>query len=171
MELARVHLRGETGLLALLAIQFILPVIQLGGVAARLAYIGWLATFPCIIGIAWSNRRSPGMAVLGLGLLLNLVVIAANGGMPVFGAAAELARPGLANLAVPTSDFVHVLGASGTRLAWLADVMPLPGPSWLRSVASPGDCLLLVGVVVFLASADSSTGARPTALGDHLGSQ
>lgn len=156
-EIGSVGLRGEMALIVLLAAQLALPSVRLAG-AERIGYYAWLGTFPCIIVIAWANRRAPGMAMLGLGLLLNFAVIASNGGMPVFSSAALIAKPGLLALTLPTGDFVHVVGTVSTRLPWLGDVIPIPGPSWLRSVASAGDLLLFAGIVVFLGAARGHAG-------------
>ena len=158
-EIGAVGLRGETALIVLLAAQLALPSILIAGME-RIAYFAWLGTFPCIVVIAWANRRAPGMAMLGLGLLLNFTVIASNGGMPVFSAAALVAKPGMIALALPAGDFIHVLGTATTRLPWLADVIPIPGPSWLRSVASAGDLLLFAGIAVFLGAANGPTAGR-----------
>jgi len=54
---------------------------------------------------------------------------------------------------IAATDFVHVAASAATRLPWLADVIPVTGPSWLRSVASPGDLMLFAGIVAFLAVA------------------
>ena len=136
--------------MVLLVSQVAAPALHLTGSAARIAFYVWLATFPMIVGIAWMNRRAPGMVVLAAGLMLNFVVIAANGGMPVFGAAVAIASPSAHYVSIPVSDFVHVIGTTATRLPWLADVVPLSGPAWLRLVASPGDLLLCVGMAAFL---------------------
>jgi hypothetical protein len=151
--LGRAKLRGETLLLVLLVAQAALPLIPIDGVAARVAFYAWAATFPCMIAIAWFNGRQPGMPMLGLGLLLNLAVISANGGMPVFGAAIQAVKQSVQPLVIPAGDFIHVVGGQGTWLPWLADVIPLPAPSWLRAVASPGDVLLFAGVVAFVGMA------------------
>jgi hypothetical protein len=151
--LSSAKLRGETLLLALLVSQAALPLVQLDGIAARIAYYVWVATFPCMIAVAWINGRQPGMPMLGLGLLLNLAVISVNGGMPVFGAAVQVVKASSQALAIPAGDFIHVIGGEGTWLPWLADVIPLPAPSWLRAVASPGDLLLFAGIVAFVGMA------------------
>ena len=165
-SLAHARLRGETPLLLLLLLQALLPLLRLTGGAAHVAFYFWLATFPVLASVAWLNRSQPGMAVLGLGLLLNFVVIGVNGGMPVL-PAAIVAVTGTARLhSIPAGDFVHLVGSGMTRLPWLADSLPLPGPTWLRSVASAGDCLLFVGVAAYLAAAqtrvtvDMETGAQ-----------
>lgn len=151
--LAEAKLRGETLLLVFLVLQVIVPLAHLIGTAARIAFFVWLATFVCLIVIAWVNRHEPGIAMLGVGLLLNLVVILANSGMPVFSTAVQAVKASVVAVAIPTGDFVHVLGGAATRLPWLADIVPLPGPAWIRAVASPGDLLLFAGVVAFVGMA------------------
>ncbi|MEK7860856.1 MAG: DUF5317 family protein, partial [Chloroflexota bacterium] len=66
----------------------------------------------------------------------NLVGVAANGGMPVD--AAAMAAVGVS---MP-SDRLHIPLDASTRLAALADFIPVPV---VRGVYSPGDVLLAVG--------------------------
>jgi hypothetical protein len=158
--LSESRLRGESLLLVLLVSQAALPLVQLTGVAARVAFYVWLATFPCMIAVAWVNRREPGMPMLGIGLLLNLAVIAANGGMPVVEVAAQIARGSAQALTIPAGDFVHIAGSATTLLPWLADVIPLSGPEWLRIVVSPGDLMLFAGVIALVATLGSQRPLR-----------
>ena len=154
-DLAHARLRGETALLLLLLLQALIPLLRLTGGAAQLAFYAWLATFPLLASVAWLNRSQPGMVVLGAGLLLNFVVIATNGGMPVLPTAIVAATGAAGGVhTIPLGDFVHLVGSSASRLPWLADVLPIPGPTWLRSVASAGDCLLFVGIAAYLAGAE-----------------
>lgn len=162
-DLSRAGLKGETVLLILLAAQALPPVLGVTGGAARIAYWVWVATFPCLVWIAWLNRRSPGVLMLGLGLLLNLTVILANGGMPVFALAIAAIKPGTVGPVIAATDFVHVAGTTATRLPWLSDIIPIAGPAWLRSIASPGDCLLFAGVAAFLAASAADSPPRRSA--------
>lgn len=154
--LESMRLSGESVLLLLLIVQAVLPVVRLNGVVATVAFGLWLATFPVLASVAWLNRGEPGMLVLCAGLLMNFVVIALNGGMPVdAGAVRALTSVSVSNSILP-GDFVHVIASTTTRMPWLADVLPVPGPAWIKAVASPGDCLLFAGVVSFLSSAPSA---------------
>lgn len=159
-SLSAAALKGETWLLGLLIAQMVAPTLHLAGAAARVAFYVWLSTFPFMAGIAWINRKAPGMAVLGLGLLLNFAVIAANGGMPVFGVAVAAAGSAANAISIPASDFVHTVGTAATRLPWLADVIPLSSPGWLRLVASPGDLLLYAGIAAFMGCANATEPER-----------
>jgi hypothetical protein len=92
--------------------------------------------------VAWLvlNRHLPGVALVALGLVLNAVVIAANGAMPVDPGA--MRALGLGELEVPPGK--HTLLTEATHLPWLADVVPLPP---LRSIISVGDIVLAVGML------------------------
>jgi hypothetical protein len=149
--LSDARLRGEAALLCLLVLQLLAPVLSLRGSAAKIAFAVWASTFPLTVVVAWLNRNRPGMYLVAVGLLLNAVVIFANGGMPVSSVAVSMVKQGPV-ARVPVGDFVHVAAHSRTILPWLSDVLPVPGPSWIRSVVSAGDCLLAAGIAVFLAS-------------------
>src|SRR5512134_389780 len=68
-------------------LQFItayLPAIRGEYADDRLAAAGIVTSQAVLLGFVWLNRRLPGMPVLITGSVLNLAVIAANGGfMPI----------------------------------------------------------------------------------------
>jgi len=86
------------------------------------------------------NRYLPGMLLIAAGLAMNVVVVAANGAMPVDPAAIDAL--GLEGTRVPIGR--HTLLTDATRLPWLADIWALP---WLRSIVSPGDVVLAMGLL------------------------
>lgn len=108
--------------------------------------------------VAWINRRITGMPILGLGLLLNLLVMAANGGfMPVSQEAIlttgtrapqELPAEGMR---LPRSKDV-LLASEHTRLWILSDVITAPKMPLAR-VYSLGDLIVAVGAFVLLQAA------------------
>jgi hypothetical protein len=102
-----------------------------------------------LLRMAVVNRRLAGMALLGLGLLLNLVVMLANGGyMPI--APETMARIGYDNAgALPAGTRLVgykdvVLPGEQTVLAVLSDVLVLP-PPFAPSAFSIGDILIAAG--------------------------
>ncbi len=106
-----------------------------------------------LLGVVLLNRRMPGMALLALGLVLNLVVIAANGGlMPVsteLWAARHAAEPVAIGQHPPQTKDI-VLPHDQARLWWLGDVLALPEGSPVRLIASAGDLVIAVGLVIVL---------------------
>ena len=86
------------------------------------------------------NRHLPGMLLAAIGLVLNVVVITANGGMPVSREAAEIA--GLEG-ELPNFGIKHELLGPDTIFPWIADVIPLPG---LNALISVGDVVLAIGI-------------------------
>ena len=91
-----------------------------------------------MIGFAFSNRHIPGLVLVGAGILLNAMVIALNGAMPV--------SPEAARAATSTQDvgsIKHEPLTVDTRLPLLADRVPLEvtGQVW-----SLGDFILVAGI-------------------------
>lgn len=110
--------------------------------AALLVSYGLLLVFAAV------NRLLPGVALVFVGLALNLAVIAPNGGMPVDSAAARAAG----GHAVTIGDTAkHHALSSDDVLPFLADVIGVPQPAGF--VASFGDVALYCGVMAFLITA------------------
>jgi hypothetical protein len=128
----------------------------------------FLASLTLFFVFAWLNRRLPGMPILIFGLLLNLVVIVANGGwMPI--------TPHTAGLLTGKDvlQFMHVgsrfgekdilLPAENIQLEFLADRFLLP--AWLpyKVAFSLGDVLIGAGAFWLL--------VKPTAKLDSLNTE
>lgn len=92
------------------------------------------------------NRDRAGMTFLGLGSALNLVAIAANGGMMPVSAAAIAGAGGLDVVPVGT----HTILTGASRLTFLADVIPVSWHFPNPVVISVGDILITSGVFLFI---------------------
>ena len=90
-----------------------------------------------LVAFALSNRHVPGLALVALGVFLNALVIALNGGMPVSAAGREQAS------AVSVGSIKHEPLGDETLLPWLADRVPV---GVTNQVWSLGDLLLVAGV-------------------------
>ena len=89
----------------------------------------------------WCNRSVPGLWVIALGGLLNLLAIGANGGvMPASQSAMEAA-----GIEVEATQFENSQVLADPELAPLGDVFAIPEPLPLANVFSVGDVVLLVG--------------------------
>jgi hypothetical protein len=91
------------------------------------------------------SRARAAMAMFVLGMTMNTLAIAANGGMPFSVGAARSA--GLAEAEIETYVPGHPPLTTGSRLAPLADVLPVPG---IHAVASVGDLLIFGGLTWLL---------------------
>lgn len=138
------EVRASGALFAGLAVQLAVDVGALRGyVAGTMATVLLAISFVLVALWIVANRYRPGIPLIALGLLANSVVVIANGGMPVDPDA--IAAAGL-----PLRDALHgkhTLLTSETRLALLADIIPIPV---LRSVISVGDVVLTAGLIPFV---------------------
>ena len=93
------------------------------------------------------NRHLPGIPLLGLGLLCNIVVIIANGGhMPASGDALNWAGFLPYDETVAPSSLTNLtITQEGTRLWWLGDVFAIPRNLPLANVFSVGDIMIALG--------------------------
>jgi hypothetical protein len=94
------------------------------------------------------NLGLPGVPLVAAGLLLNVLVIVANGGMPVSTVAAAEAGVDGEALGLGEDPLREELD-DGTRLGLLADRVPVPAPGWAQ-VVSAGDVLVAAGVGLLL---------------------
>ncbi len=100
-----------------------------------------LSAYVPLLIFVWLNRKKAGLWMAGIGILMNFTVIALNTGMPVMLQAVEIAG-GASDMVLGAK---YVILDDATRLAFLADVIPLP-----KNVMSLGDVFLAIGVGVFL---------------------
>jgi hypothetical protein len=148
-RLAQVRLRAVRLLVAAAVVQVGTSALApASGFARAVALV--LTTV--LVGLfVYGNRMVAGTPLIGAGLLLNVVVVAANGAMPVsLSAAADAGLPRAA-LALD-EDAMREPVDDDTRLAMLGDVVPLTLP-WRAQVVSPGDVLVASGVGLLLVSA------------------
>lgn len=127
---------GDLRLRWWLVLPVALVVRLVAGALGDLASSAYVLAFAGIAAVAIANVRVPGMPLIALGSTLNLLVVAANGGMPVDHAALAVAGAQLPN------DRLHVPLTDRSLLAVLADRIPL---ALFRGVYSVGDVLLAAG--------------------------
>jgi Family of unknown function (DUF5317) len=140
-RLSSISLRWTPLLFEGLAIQLIFQLWDPPGLTKGSALaVVLLSNFAVLVFLA-GNLRTPGVLLLGLGLALNVVVIAANDAMPVSPGAAETA--GLSAPTTESASLKHERLNDDTRLPWLADVIPVPR---LKEILSIGDIVLALGM-------------------------
>jgi hypothetical protein len=154
--LAFLELRAAWAIVAALALQvLVISVIPESTLPVHvpLHLLSYALAGYCVL----ANLRLPGIGLIGLGGLLNLVAIAANGGvMPA--SAGALAAAGLDRGA----GFANSTVVDDAKVAFLGDVFALGGP--FPNVFSVGDVLLGLGVawlIVAVSRRGSSASGSP----------
>jgi Family of unknown function (DUF5317) len=134
---------------AFLAVQSLVVVLPLRaiGLPLVLGAVLLLASLIVLLGVARANGRLPGIPLLALGLLLNLVVVLANLGMPVPAETLERAGIGVEQPAPDRPDAKHVLERGGTRLGLLGDRLAVRP---LRTVTAYGTVIEFAGLFLLL---------------------
>lgn len=129
------------------------PVL-IAGLVVQLVFVYWdpewlgergglavvLASNAAVAVWLFANKALPGLMLAGAGMALNVVVIAANGAMPVLERSAEAA--GVAR-SLEDASLKHELLDEDTALPWLGDAIPVPP---FKEVLSVGDVVLALGV-------------------------
>lgn len=127
-----------------LAIQIALEVVKFP--KDRMEDLGFailLLSYVAILGFCILNRSVRGMTLIGIGVALNVLVIALNQGMPTKDDVRE--RNGR-EVHVPIEQTVkHRPEQDGDRLGFLGDVITLPG--FANQQFSIGDIVMGLGIV------------------------
>ena len=127
--------------------------LLIGGLAAQIlsaqldgdtSFALLLASYGLLLAFAAANVVLVGMWLVAMGIAVNLVVIAVNGGMPVRESA--LRSAGAVESGVPVvidTASKHHLQRPSDRLVFLGDIIPVEP---LGEVVSFGDVVMAVGV-------------------------
>jgi hypothetical protein len=144
---AKVHARvvglvclGLQAVVGALALRSVGIPRGVGALLLGLALIG-------LLGVARANGQLPGVPLLALGLLANLLVLVLNLGVPV--SVNTLTRAGVAveQPAPHRPDAKHVIEGPGSRLAVLGDRLAVRP---LRTAVSFGDVAELAGLFLLV---------------------
>jgi hypothetical protein len=145
--------------LAGLAVQLVLfagPVAEQVGAEGPVIYVA--STLAVLVALL-RNLGLPGMPIIALGAVLNLLPVVTNGGAMPSSPEAWLALTGVAE--VPVHHFSNsVLSGAHTPFAFLGDIFVWPRPLPLANVFSIGDAVIAAGAVVFLVAAMRPPGLR-----------
>ena len=141
-RLTSIRVRGTWVPVAALAVQvLIITILPEGHESLHKAV--HTATYVLIGVFLWSNRKLPGVKIIGLGAFLNALVITVNDGQMAASATSER----LAGLHLPPG-FENSAPLAHPHLLWFGDVIPWPGP--FPNVLSIGDLLIYTGTLILL---------------------
>jgi hypothetical protein len=116
----------------------------------------FLLSYLLLLVLVWQNRRLPGIQILSVGVLCNLLVILTNGGlMPVTPETLLRINPGSGLEHWPTGMHYGyskdvILLRPDTNLWILSDILVLPPPFPWPTAFSLGDLLIAIGIIVLL---------------------
>jgi len=137
--------------IAALVTQLSINLLMRFWLAPALAYFLLVSSYLLLLAAVWLNRENEFLFLVLIGLILNFLVIAVNGGMPVsFQAAKMLGVDSGRYIGELAQDFKHVPLVAGTKLKILGDIIPLPRPFPLPQIFSAGDVFISIGVFLFL---------------------
>jgi hypothetical protein len=109
--------------------------------------------------VIWQNRHLGGIKLIGIGLLLNFLVMVVNGGfMPItpetlvqIGYDGNASQLETGYIVGRTKNVVMAQGEA--RLWFLSDLLVIPKPFPIPTALSAGDLLIVLGVFFFLREA------------------
>jgi len=149
--------RGWVAPLAFLMQAYLIffPAEKGGGLLSSRSLI-LIFSYGLLFVVIWYNHQLPGVKLIGLGLLLNFLVIVLNGGfMPITpealvqtGYDANAPRLETGYLVAYSKNIVMEPGEA--RLWFLSDILVLPSPFPIPSVLSLGDVFIVAGTFFFL---------------------
>ncbi|HEY7401019.1 MAG TPA: DUF5317 family protein [Actinomycetota bacterium] len=124
--------------------------LQFAPIRGTLAFPILLASFGFLLAFVLANLRSPGFALILVGLALNVLVIAVNRGMPVSRQALVASDQAntVSELQANTDGQKHFLADDDTELLELGDVIGIGDP--IRQAISIGDGFVHVGIGWFI---------------------
>ena len=169
--IALIRFRGDTlnqvaaiplqyPLLVLLAVGMQIPLLRSpGGPTSEVALqqVLFLLSHLFLLVFVWLNRRIQGVMVIGIGLVLNLLIILLNSGfMPI--APETLVKINAGTVVTDWPHGIHygfskdiILTKETTRLWLFSDILVIPPPFPFSVAFSFGDILISIGIIALLA--------------------
>ncbi|MCM3574164.1 DUF5317 domain-containing protein [Mesobacillus subterraneus] len=131
--------------IAVFSLQNEIPALgQASGFIFMLVYIAGLF----FLAMNWHYK---GFAIIFIGVFLNFLVMAVNGGrMPVSMEAAVILDPAYIEAIKAELYAKHAVLTSSTNLGFLGDIIPLTDPYPKNQVISIGDVLMNIGIFMFI---------------------
>jgi len=164
-RIAAISLRGAWLVLLALALQW--PLLRApAGLREHVVVqqVLFLASHLLLLAFVGLNWRSTAVKIVGLGVLCNLIVIVANGGlMPITPETLAQINPGSSLVQFPVGTHYGyskdiILPRQGTALWLLSDILVPPPPFPWPTAFSLGALIIALGIVVLLQGLPTSLG-------------
>jgi len=151
--LAQLNLKWGWVFPLLLAVEFVMYFFQndsklLGQVSGAI----YIVVYVLGLLFLFINRKNSGFLLIFIGVFLNFLVMALNGGrMPVSEhAAASVLDPSYVQVLKDSLYAKHTLLTSSTHLGFLGDVIPITKPYPRTQIISIGDIIMNIGIFLFI---------------------
>jgi Family of unknown function (DUF5317) len=157
VRLADIRVRGVWAVLLAVAIQVAITTVVPGG-SHWLHAVLHVTSYALDAYFVFINRRLAGVPVVAPGAGMNLLAITINRGvMPA--SATALRISGISQRA----GFDNSAALAHAHLAFLGDIIPVPGPWPIGNILSIGDLIIFVGalIVLHIACGSRLSGLRP----------
>lgn len=117
------------------------------------AHLIMMFSYLILLSALFFNRKEFYLQIITAGVILNFLVIAINGGMPVSMKSAKLI--GLNEKEFNRTirkDFKRIAISEKTDLNFLGDIVPIPPPIPFSGLFSLGDIFISIGIFLFIQS-------------------
>jgi Family of unknown function (DUF5317) len=150
--MARLKLKWGWVFPLLLIIQFLIFAFQ-NDIEMLGQASGYIYIVVYILGMLFlfMNRHHKGFTLILIGVFLNFLVMAVNGGrMPVSLEAAAVLDPGYLEALKEGLYAKHTILTESTKLGFLGDIIPLTDPYPRTQIISIGDVIMNIGIFFFI---------------------
>jgi hypothetical protein len=150
--MARLKLKWGWVFPLLLAIQFLIFAFQ-NDIKILGQASGYIYIVVYILGMLFlfMNRHHKGFTLILIGVFLNFLVMAVNGGrMPVSLEAAAVLDPEYLKALKEGLYAKHAILTESTKLGFLGDIIPLTDPYPRTQIISIGDVIMNIGIFFFI---------------------
>ena len=152
-NLENIDIRAWYLLLVAASIQILSSIIKkLGFEFENIFFYLHIFSYILMMACLLLNLKKNSMKIFLIGLILNFIVIFANGGkMPVSLNGIKGINDNI-GIELPIGDFdiKHIGVTQDTKLVYLADIILIPEPYPLAKILSIGDIFIMIGLFVFL---------------------
>lgn len=150
--IAELKLKGGWIFPLLLAIQFVFFIFQNNySILANSSHYVFMLVYIVGLIFLYFNRNHPGFKWILVGVFLNFIVMALNGGrMPVSEEASAVLDPKYIQALKDGLYGKHELLTNSTKLGFLGDIIPLSDPYPRSQVISIGDVVMNIGIFFFI---------------------
>jgi hypothetical protein len=152
LNFTNIKLKGLWMIFLAFAIDIAVQILARGSIQFVLKYVMLIQAvkYCLLLSMFWFNRHYLGFVTIGVGSLLNAVVVMANkGGMPVDGLLVKQIIDGKDVAVAFVNDGKHMIANASAKLTILSDIIHPPGILGIgNQIVSIGDLVVALGIFI-----------------------